>query len=109
VAKLKLGPILGDKPVKLTVESPADLRRDLFAYARLRPPAMARVHILPVTEALRQIAPRDASAVAIDHRLHEQAVLRRVHADMTVSPRKLVADTKPLIVQKAVASHPSAP
>lgn len=31
--KLKLGPILNDRPVKLTVELPADLHRDLVAYA----------------------------------------------------------------------------
>ncbi len=31
--KLKLGPILDDRPVKLTVELPADLHRDLVAYA----------------------------------------------------------------------------
>ena len=33
MAKLKLGPILDDRPVKLTVELPADLHRDLVAYA----------------------------------------------------------------------------
>ncbi len=31
--KLKLGPILDDRPVKLGVELPADLHRDLVAYA----------------------------------------------------------------------------
>jgi hypothetical protein len=31
--KLKLGPILDDRPVKLTAELPADLHRDLVAYA----------------------------------------------------------------------------
>jgi hypothetical protein len=31
--KLKLGPILDDRPVKLTVELPAELHRDLIAYA----------------------------------------------------------------------------
>lgn len=33
--KLKLGEILDDKPVKLTVELPAQLHRDLLAYADL--------------------------------------------------------------------------
>ncbi|GAA0740511.1 MULTISPECIES: DUF2274 domain-containing protein [Sphingomonas] len=32
-AKLRLGPIADDKPVKLTVELPAALHRDLVAYA----------------------------------------------------------------------------
>lgn len=33
MAKLKLGPIADDKPVKVTVELPASLHRDLTAYA----------------------------------------------------------------------------
>jgi hypothetical protein len=34
VAKLKLGAIADDKPVKLTVELPAALHRDLVAYGQ---------------------------------------------------------------------------
>lgn len=34
MAKLKLGPIEDDKPVKLTIELPALVHRDLLAYAR---------------------------------------------------------------------------
>lgn len=33
MAKLKLGPIADDKPVKVVVELPAALHRDLTAYA----------------------------------------------------------------------------
>jgi hypothetical protein len=33
VSKLKLGTILDDKPVKLTIELPAQVNRDLTAYA----------------------------------------------------------------------------
>lgn len=33
--KLKLGPIADDKPVKLTVELPAAVHRDLAAYAEV--------------------------------------------------------------------------
>ncbi|HMM62879.1 MAG TPA: DUF2274 domain-containing protein [Mesorhizobium sp.] len=33
MTKLKLGPIADDKPVKATVELPAQLHRDLVAYA----------------------------------------------------------------------------
>lgn len=33
MSKLKLGNIRDDKPVKLTVELPADVHRDLMAYA----------------------------------------------------------------------------
>lgn len=33
MAKLKLGPLADDRPVKLTVELPAAVHRDLVAYA----------------------------------------------------------------------------
>lgn len=35
MAKLKLGPIADDKPVKITLELPASLHRDLVAYAAI--------------------------------------------------------------------------
>ncbi|MEM7643881.1 MAG: DUF2274 domain-containing protein [Pseudomonadota bacterium] len=35
MAKLKLGPLADDKPVKLTVELPAPVHRNLVAYADL--------------------------------------------------------------------------
>ncbi|WP_171181014.1 DUF2274 domain-containing protein [Ruegeria sp. HKCCD8929] len=35
MTRLKLGPIPDDKPVKLTVELPAGLHRDLIAYAEI--------------------------------------------------------------------------
>lgn len=37
MAKLKLGPIADDKPVKITLELPASLHRDLVAYAAILP------------------------------------------------------------------------
>ncbi|MDE5453627.1 DUF2274 domain-containing protein [Bradyrhizobium sp. CSA112] len=35
MAKLRLGVIAGDKPVKLTIELPATVHRDLLAYAEV--------------------------------------------------------------------------
>ena len=35
MTKLKLGPIADDKPVKITVELPAQLHRDLAEYGRI--------------------------------------------------------------------------
>lgn len=35
MAKLKLGPIADDKPVRIAIEVPAALHRDLLAYAKL--------------------------------------------------------------------------
>lgn len=35
MTKLKLGPIADDKPIKVTLELPASLHRDLTAYAEI--------------------------------------------------------------------------
>lgn len=35
MTKLKLGPIRDDKPVKLTIELPAELHRDLIVYGEI--------------------------------------------------------------------------
>ncbi len=56
MAKLKLGPIADDKPVKVTVELPASLHRDLIAYAEIlgrdagQPPADPIRLIVPMLE-----------------------------------------------------------
>ena len=39
--KLKLGPLLDDKPVKVTIEFPAPIWRDLQAYAEALKPSAA--------------------------------------------------------------------
>ncbi|WP_374226488.1 DUF2274 domain-containing protein [Bradyrhizobium sp. SRL28] len=72
MAKLKLGAIADDKPVKLTVELPADVHRDLAAYtdmltretgqsisdpAKLVAPMLARFMAQP-TEPLQRPAAR---------------------------------------------------
>jgi hypothetical protein len=59
--KLKLGPILDDRPVKLTVELPADLHRDLVAYAE----ALARETGQQV-EPTKLVAPMLARFLASD-------------------------------------------
>ncbi|SDD05996.1 hypothetical protein SAMN05216337_100763 [Bradyrhizobium brasilense] len=56
MAKLKLGPLADDKPVKVTVELPASLHRDLAAYAKIlggeagQPPADPVRLIVPMLE-----------------------------------------------------------
>ena len=47
MAKLKLGAIADDKPVKLTFELPANVHRDLLAYAQ----ALARETGQPIARA----------------------------------------------------------
>lgn len=53
MTKLKLGPIADDKPVKVTVELPAPLHRDLAAYADV----LARETGQPVIDPARLIVP----------------------------------------------------
>lgn len=62
MAKLKLGPLADDKPVKITLELPAALHRDLVTYADL----LAREGGQPVTEPAKLIAPMIARFMATD-------------------------------------------
>lgn len=61
MTKLKLGAIPDDKPVKLTVELPADIHRDLIAYAD----ALAR-ETGQKNEPVKLIAPMLARFMATD-------------------------------------------
>lgn len=51
--KLKLGPLVDDKPVKVTVELPALLHRDLVAYAE----TLAKETGQPISDPVRLIVP----------------------------------------------------
>lgn len=53
MTKLKLGPIADDKPVKITLELPAGLHRDLVVYAEV----LARESGQPATDPVRLITP----------------------------------------------------
>ena len=62
MAKLKLGPIQDDRPVKLTVELPAALHRDLVAYAEV----LTRETAQPTIDPAKLIAPMLARFMATD-------------------------------------------
>jgi hypothetical protein len=62
MAKLKLGALADDKPVKLTVELPAAVHRDLVAYAA----ALGEETGKPVGEPAKLIAPMVARFIAGD-------------------------------------------
>ena len=62
MGKLKLGFIPDDKPVKLVVELPAPVHRDLLAYAEV----LARETGQSVTEPTKLIAPMLARFMATD-------------------------------------------
>lgn len=53
MSKLKLGPLADDKPVKVSLELPAALHRDLVAYAEV----LARETGQPAADPVRLIVP----------------------------------------------------
>lgn len=71
MTKLKLGLITEDKPIKVTLEFPAALHRDLVAYAE----ALARESGQPVTDPKRLIVPMLERFIATDRGF---AKLRRI-------------------------------
>lgn len=62
MAKLKLGPLADDKPVKLTVELPAQLHRDLVAYAEV----LGRETGQPAADPVRLVVPMLERFIATD-------------------------------------------
>jgi hypothetical protein len=54
-------------------------------HTALGPSAEARVNRLAMTEALRQIAPRDARPVALQHGIDEQPIVLGRHPDVAAS------------------------
>jgi hypothetical protein len=62
MAKLKLAAIADDKPVKLTLEFPALVHRDLLAYAEV----LARETRQPIPDPLKLVAPMLARFMATD-------------------------------------------
>jgi hypothetical protein len=74
VTKLKLGPLADDKPVKLTVELPAAVHRDLVAYAEV----LSRTTGQSVTDPAKLVAPMLVRFMATD-----RAFVRARRADHT--------------------------
>lgn len=62
MTKLKLGPIVDDRPVKVTVELPGPLHRDLLAYAEV----LARETSQPVSDPVKLIVPMLERFMATD-------------------------------------------
>ena len=65
--KLKLGAIPDDKPVKITLELPADVHRDLVAYAEALARETGQTH-----EPAKLIAPMLARFMATDRAFAKQ-------------------------------------
>ena len=62
MTKLKLGPLVEDKPVKVTVELPGTLHRDLIVYAEV----LARESGQPAADPVRLIVPMLERFIATD-------------------------------------------
>jgi hypothetical protein len=62
MTKLKLGALADDKPVKVTVELPAAVHRNLIAYAAV----LAQLEGQPVVEPTKLIAPMIERFMATD-------------------------------------------
>jgi len=84
MAKLKLGPIHNEKTVKVTIELPGALHRDLLAYADI----LARETGQPVTDAVKLVVPMLEKFIATDR----EFIKARRHGEQFDS-----AATKPAI------------
>ena len=62
MTKLKLGPLVDDRPVKVSVELPGPLHRDLLAYAEV----LARETGQPVSDPVKLIVPMLERFIATD-------------------------------------------
>jgi hypothetical protein len=62
MTKLKLGPLVDDKPVKISLELPASVHRDLLAYAEV----LARTNGQTITDPVKLIAPMIERFMATD-------------------------------------------
>jgi hypothetical protein len=67
------------------------------------------MNILPRTETLRQITPRDARPISVENRFHKKAVILGRDTHMAGPTGQQVLDTIPLIVAKGMTAHGSAP
>src|SRR5271155_312680 len=85
-----------------------EMLEDLLPDPGFGPPSEPAMGILPVAQALRQIAPRDAGAVAIEHRLDEATIVLSGRANMADPPRQPVLDPLPLVVAQSISRHRSA-
>jgi hypothetical protein len=83
MSKLKLGAIPDDKPIKLTVELPAALHRDLVAYAE----ALGR-ETQAVVDPAKLVAPMLARFIATDRGF---AKARKVSASDAIAQTPIAA------------------
>src|SRR5215471_8368645 len=69
------------------------------------PAAEPPVRILPVTKALRQVAPWYSRTVPVQHRLDKPAIVTAGGTDVAQLAGKQVLNPFPLVVAKSIAGH----
>src|SRR6202046_1968137 len=74
-------------------------------HTSLSPAAEASVHVLPVTEPLRQIAPRHPGPITIEHGRDNLPIVVRGHPDRAFAPGHQVFDPFPLVVAQSEPPH----
>jgi hypothetical protein len=85
-----------------------EMLKEAFPYPGFGPAAEPPVRVLPVPEALRQVAPLDSRALSIQSRLDEAAIVAGGDTDITWLAGKQILDPSPLIVAKSISGHASA-
>lgn len=74
MTKLKLGPLTNDKPVKVTLELPAGLHRDLTVYAEI----LSREAGQPAADPIRLIVPMLERFIETDRAFKRLRKMQRV-------------------------------
>ena len=77
MSKLKHGPLPDDKPVKVTVELPPSVHRDLVAYAEV----LGRETGLPIADPVRLIVPMLERFMATDRVFAKARRVAQSHRD----------------------------
>lgn len=83
MGKLKLGPIADEKPVRLTIEMPASVHRDLLAYA-----GALRHETSQTVEAAQLVAPMIARFMATDRAFAKARRMPAVAPTMATDARR---------------------
>ena len=71
----------------------------------LAPSSISPVRRLPLAVTLRQVTPRDARAIPIDHRIDEQTVVGSRTAYMALPAGQEILDPLRLIIAQIIAVH----
>jgi hypothetical protein len=82
--------------------------KDAVPSSAFGPAGKAAVHVFEVAEALRQVAPGDTGAVAVEYGVDKQTVVRSGYANRTGPTRQQVLGPVQLVIAESVSAHRSA-